>query len=288
MARPSVFPRFLVVVVLGSMVVSCTGREEAGPHHPLQVPAGRGERGVTLPLDPYFLAPADTARLHRALDLLVAGCMRRAGLEPPPDRPKAPPASPRNQRRYGVTSEEAAGTLGYHPPDVPSAPAPHLTADQTTALSGTGTGRPGPGGSPPQGCTVAAARQITGTNSYPMDPELVRQLNYDSYERTLTEPPVRRAMQQWSNCMKGRDHRYATPLEPTFTDPRPTAEEKRTALADVACKRQTDLINIWSTTETAVQKDLIAKRRSALDAVLGDRDRMLARADAVQGALQSS
>ncbi|MFF5158246.1 hypothetical protein ACFY3N_18745 [Streptomyces sp. NPDC000348] len=155
------------------------------------------------------------------------------------------------------------------------------------ALKGTGTGQPGPGGSPPEGCTATAARQITGTSSYPTDPELVRRLNVESYERSLTEPRVRQAMQRWSDCMKGRGHRHATPIEPTFTAPSPTESEKKTALADVACKRETALVDIWSTTETTIQHDLIAQHGSALDAVLRDRDRMLARADDVQALPQT-
>jgi hypothetical protein len=74
--------------------------------------------------------------------------------------------------------------------------------------------------------------------------------------------------------MKRSGYRYATPRDANrnkaFNDGRKhrvTELELGTAVADVRCKREADVVNVWAGVETAYQKLAIAQNRAALTAV---------------------
>ncbi|MFJ7279421.1 hypothetical protein [Kitasatospora sp. NPDC098663] len=233
-------------------------------------PATDGPAVISLPLDPYFLPPADEARLHTALDRLVADCLRSAGLQPPAPAGVQAPLLGRYERRYGLTSATGARTVGYHLPDHPAPTQAPLSPAQTKALTG------------PQGCQESAARRITGTTGYPGDAYVVRSANQESFEQSAKTPEVVAVVTAWSRCMKRAGYDYATPLRTgTWPSERATGEERTTALADVACKQETGLVRIWNEAETAVQRTLIQQNATAFDGVLAERRRMLSEADAV-------
>ncbi|MBD0711572.1 MULTISPECIES: hypothetical protein [unclassified Streptomyces] len=237
--------------------------------------------GVALPLDSYFLSAADNALTHRALDSLVATCMRTAGLQAPATRPQST-QPPRHARRYGIVGTGTAQAIGYHLPADRSYADPPLSAAQREALGGTpGRKTPGPGGAPPEGCVVAAARQITGTDSYPVDAEVVRRINVDSFGESLDSPEVRRVFADWSRCMKASGYGYSSPLEPSFRTAEVSQDERRTALADVSCKKKTDLVRLWNSVESTYQRRLISHNASQLAEAGKARHRMLDRATAV-------
>ncbi|MGI5526961.1 hypothetical protein ACQEVX_05850 [Streptomyces syringium] len=255
----------------------------AGPAAPPTVPTtpSAGARPGPLPLDSHFLSREDHRKLRSALDLLVAACMKRAGVPLPP-APEAAAEPPRHERRYGISSPDQAARYGYHlaertPPPTP----PPVTARQQRALSGTPDGKPGPGGSPPEGCNAAAARKITGTASFPADALVVRQLNMDSFEQSKNDARVRTVLRKWSDCMKAGGFSYAGPLDAPramAAGPRASAREIATARADIACKDRTRLIGVWSAVETAYQHRLIKERANELAAARRERDDRLRRA----------
>ncbi|MFF2951508.1 hypothetical protein ACFVVU_09230, partial [Kitasatospora sp. NPDC057965] len=225
---------------------------------------------ISLPLDPYFLPPADNVRLHTALDRLVTECLRSAGVQPPAPATDPAPVLGRYERRYGLTSAAGARTTGYHLPAHPDPAQVPLSPDQLNALTG------------PQGCQESAARRITGTTSYPGDAYLVRSVNQESFDRSTKTPEVVAAVAAWSRCMKQAGHDYATPLQTgTWPSEQPTDEERTTALTDVACKQQTRLVRIWNEAEAAIQRSLIQQNTTAFDNVLAERRRMLSEADTV-------
>ncbi|MGW1178990.1 hypothetical protein ACWD4P_35315 [Kitasatospora sp. NPDC002543] len=229
-----------------------------------------GPAAISLPLDPYFLPPAEEARLHAALDRLVADCLRSSGLQPPAPAVAQPPVLGRYERRYGLTSAAGARTTGYHLPARPNPAQPPLAPALVKALTG------------PQGCQENAARRITGTTGYPGDAYPVRSANQESFDRSVKAPEVVAVVAAWSGCMKQAGYDYATPLKiGTWPSEQPTGEERKTALADVACKQQTDLVRIWNEAEAAVQRDLIRQNAATFDGVLAERHRMLDEADAV-------
>ncbi|MEV4339790.1 hypothetical protein [Streptomyces sp. NPDC049590] len=283
---PASFLRPAAAVLLCAGVLLGCGREgpdaPSGPSatHRRPATARAAEPERVLPLDRYFLTPSDTARIQRGIGVLVADCMRGAGLRPPPGPLAPPPSPPRNERRYGVTDAASAAEFGYHLPPVPSqVPGETLDRARSEALTGTHDGTRPRADVPAEGCIAASARQVTGAPGYPADPENLRRLNVESFERSLEDPGVVRGMARWSACMREEDFRYRTPLEPSFPAHEATPEERRTALADIACKRRTGLVELWYAAETGIQRDLIHRHRAELDALMTDRARLLARAD---------
>ena len=89
--------------------------------------------------------------------------------------------------------------------------------------------------------------------------------------------------------MKGRGHQVATVWDTTevvnVLGPTAGDEEIKIAVADVECKQQTGLIRIWFDEETAIQKQLVAGDRAALDRARARTDKTLSKAAAVNGAV---
>ncbi|MFE6049133.1 hypothetical protein ACFQ6N_00065 [Kitasatospora sp. NPDC056446] len=225
---------------------------------------------ISLPLDPYFLPPAEEARLHTALDRLVADCLRTAGLQAPAKTSPQPPVLGRYERRYGLTSTATARTTGYHLPDHPLPAQIPLTPAQLNALTR------------PQGCQESAAQRITGTTGYPGDAYLVRSTDQESFDQSAKAPEVVAVIAAWSRCMKRAGYDYTTPPQTgSWPSGQATGEERTTALTDVACKQETGLVRIWNDAEAAVQRTLIRQNATAFDAVLAERHRMLDEADTV-------
>lgn len=282
MNAPRLAAALAAVVTCSLLLVSCSATGEPAAGTPFASGEGRppataapeiaadGPAAVSLPLDPYFLPPAEEARLHTALDRLVAGCMRSHGLQLPARTDAQAPVLGRYERRYGLTSAAAARATGYHLPDRPDPTQVPLSPAQLNALTG------------PRGCQEAAARRITGTNSYPADAYAVRSANHESFDRSAKAPEVMAVVAAWSRCMKRAGYGYATPLQTgTWPSERATDEERTTALADVACKQKTGLVQVWSKAEAAIQRTLIQQNAAALDGVLAERRHMLRKADAV-------
>ncbi len=74
--------------------------------------------------------------------------------------------------------------------------------------------------------------------------------------------------------MKRSGYDYSSPREanadPAFVDGRKhrvTKRELATAVADVRCKKETNLVNVWAGVETAYQKLAVAQNKAALTSV---------------------
>jgi hypothetical protein len=83
------------------------------------------------------------------------------------------------------------------------------------------------------------------------------------WEKSKTDPRVVAVIKLWSECMKRSGFTYASPLDAGGDRPEwlraatPSVAEIRTAVADVRCKQQTNLIGIWFTIESAYENGAI-------------------------------
>jgi hypothetical protein len=224
--------------------------------------------------DAYLANNAEIADLSRASNLLFSRCMRQFGFEPHPPRAIPPLPFGQNEMRYGLTDEHAARTIGYHVPQAASPPArtgTKLSPAAQAVADGTGPrvykGRAVPAG----GCTGEAGRELMHGAPVPPDPQLAKRLSLQSFARTKQESHVHAAFAGWSGCMRSSGFLYATPEDanndPAFQTRRASAKEIATATADVRCKRQVNLVNIWGTAETLYQQGEVATLRSQLDVV---------------------
>lgn len=233
--------------------------------------------GPVLPLDRYLLTPAEDARLNRAHRLLIERCTRRFGLAMPAVAASPPPPGGPNARRYGINDPATARLLGYRvragqPPADRRSPDPTRSADLTleAVLGGRGASTVNGRRVPPGGCFGEARRRLSGGVAEPADMFLAQRLNQDSFGAARGHPRVRAVVEAWSACMRAAGFRYADPLRPP-ADPlfraAVTERETRTATADVACKRRTGLVAVWSAVEANLQRSYIATHRARLEEI---------------------
>ncbi|WP_225846689.1 hypothetical protein [Streptomyces sp. HPF1205] len=271
---------------------------------PTDVPAS----ALHLPIEAYMLTPLQGARLGWEQDRALRACMARFGLDypdagPPPSGPDAGQEFAVMNRRYGVSAPSAAAVWGYHL--ARSAPSPAssrvlapLTDAQSTVFGGTDPrtgkpvtrfhGKPLPAG----GCSAESADLFPDVAS-PQGPgtapgQTVATIKSDSFAASAADPRVTRVFAAWNSCMRG--HGYHLPADPlkapaglrTLHDARPDRAEIAQAVADVACKQRTGLVQVWFAVESAYQVRDIARHRADLEKVKRERD---ATAAAVQAHL---
>lgn len=269
---------------------SAPPREEPPPVSTTSSPRAPGQ-APELPLDRLFWSDQDYTTVHRALDTLTRRCMEGAGLAMPAGAFTPLTRQPRNVHRYGTIRRDEAESHGYHPaPQAPAAPAASATPptpEQITALAGTGNGRPGPHGTPSEGCNGWSARQLTGSADYPSDPELLRRLDSESFGLAVKDPRTVEVITAWAHCMRAAGVTpAATPAEkpPALgTGPSPGPEEIHAATRDVSCKERTRLVEVWSAVESGHQRTLLGRHAAEIREIETRRRSTLARATEVLG-----
>lgn len=247
---------------------SSTGEPEIGPVLDIEDVAT-----FRLPLDDYRASGRDQGKLASAEYLLVNECLGRYGLELPPQA-EATAVNPGNARRYGITGETQAGHRGYHAPasegqeDVE----PTLSAAVESVVTGRGERSHAGQLVPEGGCIGEARRELTEGTDRAVEMDLGDRLAVETWDLSKQDSRVRGAFQAWSTCMMRAGYDYADPFnandDPAFQTPEPTPDEIAVATADVRCKQETDLVDIWGTVETAYQQRTIEQNAAVLAAVL--------------------
>ncbi|MFE5211266.1 hypothetical protein [Streptomyces sp. NPDC056600] len=256
-----------------------------------------------MPIDRYRLDNGELAELRAAEQLLVNECLADLGADyrsPHTDVTEPSPEAP-----YGVTVEAWARDHGYRlPPGLAASPGPDAEQQQPddTALTlitgGTAyeedgspmpyadvpktteyKGRPVPEG----GCLGEARRTLAERDDNRDLTPVTRDIYAEAYRDSQKDPKVVAVFAAWSACMKEKGFSYRSPLEPpndkSFPrDPPADDAEKRTAVADVACKERTGLVAVWHKAESAAERALMARHTSELEAAGKDRETRLANA----------
>ncbi|MBK3591768.1 MULTISPECIES: hypothetical protein [Streptomyces] len=283
-------------LLAASLLAGCASREPAPEAAPgTKAPVLLKSVDLRLPLDTYLFSPSEQQRMEEARAALDTTCMRRLGLDYDPG-PVGPPLGPRSlmDRRYGVTDEAEAASDGYHlgdrDPRTRTAPTREpLTDAENSALLGSSQGASaGDGASLPDGRTVPAGgcvgestKALAGGGQLgPTDP--VRKANAETFKSSMADARVVKVFGAWSRCMEKRGHAYADPFaamsESRFQGAEPAPDEPEVAVADVACKKRTNLVGTWFAVETAQQEKLIARNRSTFDDALKSKKEQLSRA----------
>jgi hypothetical protein len=238
---------------------------------------------LILPVNAYGYTVPERNRLGWARQVLTGACMRQLGYRYVVDAAQyqrvatidlADNGVYGNKRRYVVTDPATAGRYGYHKVSTatgaqavggrrnPGA----MTTDEREGLFGvlpdgksathTADGRPIPAG----GC-IGAADTTLARAGQAGKAEPVNRLGGESYQHSLGDARVRAVFQAWSRCMAGRGYHVTSPLriiDGFDLDTRTvTPAEIATARADVSCKQQTHLTDIWFDSEEAYQEKQI-------------------------------
>ncbi|MDH6546480.1 hypothetical protein [Streptomyces sp. SAI-041] len=257
-------------------------------------PAGPSETAVTsdgpaakpqvtfadrLPIARYSYTADEAAGIESAQQVLTKRCLRTFGITYKPVKPEDD-TSPSADRRYGLSSASEAARLGYHPDIGPLPAGPDLPQDALRVFYGNRGAEPGTAEKvvykgrevPSNGCFGHSVAQLAKKYDAPEAAEVARVISTQSYKDSLTDPSVMDAFRNWSACMRSSGFRYTTPLEPAnnkeFQGKDISAKEKETARADVRCKENTDLLDIWFKAESALQKAEIDKNSKTLQELL--------------------
>ncbi|MFI0447445.1 hypothetical protein [Actinomadura sp. 6N118] len=264
------------VLSLCLALAGCTGSPtDGGKEPPAHVLNIRDINALTLPLDAYSPTRAQRRSIQVAKKALMTRCLEGLGLKADLPNPRNTPFQP-NTRRYGIAEEARAGTFGYSAPEISKRPRqPGLSPEVERAVFGKGSPTVRGKKIPDGGCE-GKADQMLGAGIPDPKPDLtaVGRLGVATLERSARDSRVRAVFAKWSACMKRSGFNYSTPVDANsdraFIDSRThdvTKRETATALADVRCKKETNLINVWAGVETAYQKIAIAQNKPVLTSV---------------------
>lgn len=246
-------------------------------------------QGLTLPLAEYATGPVDAYAWQIAVQEQWRSCMARYGIDnfgPPPvsERSVVAQVNLTMGRRYGVSDIEQAKQYGYHLPDnTPEAshwePAPGV---ETTIFTGAGpeiTSGSYKGKELVEGgCRGEASRKFP----MPQTPE-AQELSNTVFEQSKNDAAVVTVIAKWASCMEKAGIKRSDPLEDLagagiqLTTPAASAEEIAQAVADVTCKKETGLIDVWSAEEKKREEGAIVANKSTLANEKNLKDKNLAK-----------
>ncbi len=250
-------------------------------------------RQISLPLDAYVQDFTEQQTVLRAEYALTKSCVEQFGFQfAAPAWDKSPAevpngGQPTHYRLYGLLDVDHAKQMGYHSygQTVASEAAyadmklPNDYYNVVTAKFGGGTfnGKTIPDG----GCLGAAQREIEGTT----DLSLPEQLTFDSWTASKSDSRVVAAFARWSKCMAQSGYSYSTPMEanndPKWSGDKASAEEIAVAVANVNCKKTTNLVGIRMAVDAAYQRKAISQHGAELSAIQAALVRQAATASAI-------
>jgi hypothetical protein len=285
---------FVAVAVAGGSAGS-GGRPKitVGP-----IPPTGSTRPVDLPLDTYSnVSIQQQTVLTEASTLLTQKCMTAEGFVYSAQATSSQEQALVQDTEYGfgVTSLSDASSLGYGQPagsqGQKAGPAflggfasfgdlAQQPRAWTVALLGFAPGAR-IGGSQPAGCLTQASQELDGSGSGLSDP--VPSIALQAGTWTQSDPRVLAVDAAWSRCMARQGYKYNNPEQAASASwpSSPTAAETATAVADVSCKQQVNLVNTWLTVEAAYQAALIGQDAATLTHLQASFQSMLSRAEAL-------
>jgi hypothetical protein len=267
------------------------------------IPPATSSLTVAMPLEAYqAVSTQQQEALADASNLLIQRCMAARGFD---DTSSAsPPFSSVTSLEAietggaGLTSITQARTFGFVRPkgtgSSPGGPAiigivgasgfgQSLKAGRgyAEALYGFGPGSgTGPGGH--VSCLQQADKDVYGPVIGEPVPDPVPQIAQQAVGFTASDPRIHAVERAWSRCMARHFYHYSTPqqVEGQHWQSPPSKTEIDTAVADVTCKMQTNLLNTWLAVEAGYQAALIGRNLANLSQLQASFAPMLRRANA--------
>lgn len=299
-----------IVLLLGATVSACSsadgwrgdasGTLVVSPPPITAIPQIDRTEGLVLPIEAYRMNAEQRKLLARARAILVDQCMRPFGFR------RALQASDGNSnltpmtRRYGVTDPAIAAEWGYH-----LAPGqgtvdrkekgPIVSPAELLVWAGSESGQPLPQGQAPPtynglqvpagGCAGEASRKLALDERDGLGESLTTSIDFDGFTQAKSDPRVVDVFAKWSTCMRPKGYNYRDPLAAAgaadMTSQSPSATEIQTALADVICKSENNVVGVWFAVESAYQSVMIQQSIQELDVIKAKINEVLQNAAAV-------
>jgi hypothetical protein len=302
----------VAALAVGTVALLGSGDDVLAPADLSRYPRITDPAEIVFPLDEYSYTSEGYQKFQQARAMLVADCLRRFGVDVASS--PGPAVVPyfqvgMNQRRYGPFDLDIAREEGYRVPPYrgtvrleggwwsgaprgwdPNDEEHFLYLGRYAAEFADHALPRDVNGDPlrEDGCGGEASWILSDGQSGLEGPNW-KALNSDAGPRAATDARVLAAEAAWSECMRrdGFDYRSVwEPLEREWPTP-PSREEIATAVADVSCKIETNLIGVWVAVESEYQEQHIQQRwdelqelKRWLDAVYRNSARVLAEAEA--------
>lgn len=268
--------RVIVLGVVAAVIV--TGCTSDAPPEPRVAEVSVEDVGqFEFPLNRYLdVGGPDSDVVARAYQVLFADCMSRFGftVEPPPAGSST--VEPRS-RRYGLVDLDEARQYGYrHPLAAEDSQGGEPAQPRSEAYYAVATGElthDHNGLAIPEGGCFGEAQRILDEGAPVVENVMFGQsLVIQAGRRSEQDSRVVAAFEAWSECMARAGYNYADPWEanddPAFGGPVVTSAEIAVATADVTCKEEVNLVNIWAAVEVAYQEQIIEENAEALGELL--------------------
>ncbi|MYW05633.1 hypothetical protein [Streptomyces sp. SID3343] len=271
----------LTVAAIVAFSVSCTseGNGTKGEPPVLEIHSVLTAKDIVLPLDAYWPTDQQNSDSFRAVYIVGEQCMKRFGSRdwPAPALGPQQKIDQRNARRYGVFVESEVARFGYKPPvdsnSQGTASPPPQTRTPTDLENKVWAGeiKETPDGKkvPVGGCSQEA-EMILSKGKAPVEyRDFVQKLSLEANSDALKDSRAQQVNSRWSECMARSGYRYRDIWEPnkTFGGERASNEELSTALADVGCRKETNLTGTLLAIESAYQKRAIEENSEALEKI---------------------
>jgi hypothetical protein len=265
-----------VAMTVLALAAGCAAAGESEQGEPaLPEPLPRVDMATfQLPLDAYTAAPTQARTLNEARNLFIVACLDRFGFHvEAPKQSEVSKIGP-NQLRYLIADENRAKAFGYKVPEIsnaPRPPEPSMPAAATAVINGRGASVVGGQEVPDGGCIGEAYRKLGVDKRTQERRDVVETIRNDAYVRMKNDSRVVAAVSRWSACMLRSGYHYPDPAhandDPVFATEVASETEIATAVADVRCKRESNVIELMAATESAYQQRAIAAHQTELQAV---------------------
>ncbi|WP_406860611.1 hypothetical protein ABZO31_09180 [Streptomyces sp. HUAS MG47] len=265
---------------------------------PPQAPEVKSAAIPALPIEGYLVSQKEKEQILKASRMEAKSCMARFGFSyswsTPSGQKVAPDDNASNRsRRYGIVDPVAASKYGYGlgvaeiQDSSGQAPSAAMSEAATRVFLGNSDptvkvqdGAEVNGQKIPEGGCAGEAKRKIGNG---LSNRAANEINMASFSVSLSDEKVKAVLARWSQCMQKHGYDFKSPLDPlkTMGVGSATPREKATAQADVQCKYETNLIGVWNSVESAIQKAMIGKKEEILEEGRRETDRSLRNASAV-------
>ncbi|WP_194911135.1 hypothetical protein [Catenulispora rubra] len=240
---------------------------------------------VTRPIFSYTVSADQATTIFSAIRVGTEACMRDFGftleLPKPPDEKRDVYQNLARTKEYGFFDPASDPAKGYDTKvhqEVDTALLNRMPADERSVLDGvdaagkptaTFGGKPVPSG----GCAGAGVTAVGGKIPIVQDSGA---LPDQGPAVPATDPRVAEVNKKWSACMAQKGFHYATPwdayINPRWSQLTPAGndvviphEEVATASADLACKREFNLVGVVVAVEGGYDRQYIGSHKAALN-----------------------
>jgi hypothetical protein len=254
-----------VVLLCGCSAASPAGGGPAPPPVPVPTPASAAQ--LNYPISAYEFSAMQQNEWQYIDSLLIKQCMAQRGFQIYQTLNSGSVAlgvriiDEFDSRVWGLSDAVTAREYGYHlPPWVSGSAKPQALAGGSGPAAQT------------EACIGQAGRRLAaaGAGNGEQASQLVGQIDSESFYRARADRRVRAVFAKWSACMGRYGYSYRDPFQAAaaFNLNRPaTGTEIQTAVQDVTCARQVNVLGVAYAVQSDYQNALIEKYAVQLAAV---------------------